>query len=127
MKILVDTQIFLWAITGDTRLSKVHRGHYLDQSNDLYLSVASVWEILIQSGLGKLPIPLPRVDYIARQMGLNRLSSLPIRLAHLTQLESLPNVHRDPFDRILIAQARAEGMAILSADTLMRKYEVRVL
>ena len=127
MKILVDTQIFLWAITGDPRLSKAHRTHYLDDANDLYLSVASVWEILIKAGLGKLPIPSPAVEYIVQQMRLNRLSSLPIRLPHLAQLEKLPNVHRDPFDRVLVAQARAEGMAILSADSWLKKYEVRVL
>jgi PIN domain nuclease of toxin-antitoxin system len=127
MKILVDTQIFLWAITADARLSKAHRGYYLDASNDLYFSVASIWEILIKTALGKLPIPMPAVDYVVRQMSLNRLNSLPVRVPHLAELERLPAIHRDPFDRLLVAQARSESMAILSADPLLRKYEVRVL
>jgi PIN domain nuclease of toxin-antitoxin system len=127
MRILVDTQIFLWAITGDPRMSKAHRAHYLDPANDLYLSVASVWEILIKAALGRLAIPAPRVDFVVRQMSLNRLSSLPIRLPHLADLETLPGVHRDPFDRIIVAQARAEGMAILTSDRLFKKHAVRVL
>lgn len=126
-QILVDTQIFLWAITDDSRLSQAHRNVYLDQASDLYLSLASVWEMLIKSGIGKLPIPSPAVEYIANQMRINRVNPLPVRMPHLKELEALPPIHRDPFDRMLIAQVRAEGMPILSADPQMKKYCVAVL
>ena len=127
MKILVDTHIFLWAITDDPRLSSAHRVLYLDPANDLYLSVASIWEMLIKTGLGKLPLPAPAADYIVKQMEKNRLHSLTIRISHLTALEALPPLHRDPFDRMLIAQALAERIPILSADSELRKYNVEIL
>ena len=127
MKILLDTQIFLWAIIGDKRLSKVQSAAYLDQTNDLYLSVASIWEMLIKYELGKLPLPSPAADYILRQMETNRIAMLAIRAGHLVELEKLPPYHRDPFDQMLVAQARSEGMPILSADKVIRKYGTRVL
>ena len=127
MKILVDTHIFLWAITDDHRLSAENSTVYLDNSNKLYLSVASVWEMLIKCGLGKLPLPKPASRYILKQMEKNRVEMLTIRAAHLTQLESLPPIHRDPFDRMMVAQASAEGMPIMSADPALRRYGVRVL
>ena len=127
MKILVDTHIFLWAITDDHRLSAENRTVYLDNSNQLYLSVASVWEMLIKCGLGKLPLPKPASGYILKQMEKNRVEMLTIRAAHLTQLESLPPIDRDPFDRMMVAQASAEGMPIMSADPALRRYGVRVL
>jgi PIN domain nuclease of toxin-antitoxin system len=127
VKILVDTHIFLWAITDDPRLSSAHRVLYLDPANDLYLSVASIWEMLIKTGLGKLPLPAPAADYIVKQMEKNRLHSLTIRISHLTALEALPPLHRDPFDRMLIAQALAERIPILSADSELRKYNVEIL
>jgi len=127
LKILLDTQIFLWAIIGDKRLSKVQSAAYLDQTNDLYLSVASIWEMLIKYELGKLPLPSPAADYILRQMETNRIAMLAIRAGHLVELEKLPPYHRDPFDRMLVAQARSEGMPILSADKVIRKYGTRVL
>ena len=127
MRILVDTHVFLWAITDDPRLSSVHKALYLDSSNDLYLSVTSMWEMLIKSGLGKLPLPTPAAGYIVKQMEKNRLLALPIRFSHLTALESLPPLHRDPFDRMLAAQARAENIPIMSVDSEFRKYDVEVL
>ena len=127
MRVLLDTHVFLWAITGDRRLSRVHREIYSSAANDLHLSVASVWEMLIKSALGKLPLPTPAAAYIASQMEANRITSLPIRLPHLFELETLPPVHRDPFDRMVVAQARSEGIPIVSSDTAFRKYDVKVL
>ena len=127
MKILVDTHIFLWAITDDHRLSAENRTVYLDNSNQLYLSVASVWEMLIKCGLGKLPLPKPASGYILKQMEKNRVEMLTIRAAHLTQLESLPPIHRDPFDRILVAQAMAEDLPLLTSDQYIRQYPVRCI
>ena len=127
MRALLDTHVFLWAIIEDRRLSRAHREIYRDAASELYLSVASIWEMLIKSALGKLPLPAPAAPYIARQMEANRVDSLPIRLPHLIALEELPPVHRDPFDRMLVAQARAEGIPIVSSDPELRKYDVEVL
>jgi PIN domain nuclease of toxin-antitoxin system len=127
LKILIDTHIFLWAITGDPRLSALQRSVYTDESNDIYLSVASVWEILIKSGLRKLPLPVPAAAWLSRQLEENRITALAIRMSHLTELECLPSLHRDPFDRMLVAQARAEKMPILSADPEIRKYDVALV
>ena len=127
MRILLDTHIFLWAITSDSRLSPAQRDLFLDDASDLFLSVASVWEMLIKTGLGRLPMPAPSTDYIVRQMEKNRIALLPIRVAHLAELETLPPLHCDPFDRMLVAQARAEKMPLLSADLAIRQYPVEIL
>lgn len=127
MKVLLDTHVFLWAISGDARLSKTHRTYYVDEANELFLSVASLWEVLIKVGLGKLPLPRPAAAYLNKQMELNRISLLSIRAAHLAALEKLAPLHRDPFDRMLVAQALAEGMPLLSVDKGMKKYGVKLL
>jgi PIN domain nuclease of toxin-antitoxin system len=127
VKAIVDTHVFLWAISGDSRLSKRHCELWQDESSELFLSFASVWEMLIKAGLGKLPLPTPHSSYIFKQMESNRLAYLGIRPAHFTELESLPPLHRDPFDRMLVAQARAERMPVATADPLVRRYGVKVL
>ena len=127
MRILLDTHVFLWAITNESRLSPAQRDLFLNEASDLFLSAASVWEILIKTGLGWLPMPTPSTDYIGKQMEKNRIALLPIRVAHLAELENLPPLHRDPFDRILVAQARAEKMPLLSADAAIRQYPVEIL
>ncbi len=99
---------------------------FLEEGNELHLSVASIWEMLIKTGLGKLPLPSPAAEYLEKQMEKNRIALLPIRMAHLSELQGLPPLHRDPFDRMLIAQARAEKMRLLSADARMREYGVDV-
>jgi PIN domain nuclease of toxin-antitoxin system len=126
-RVLLDTHVFLWAITEDARLSRTHRRIYMDGASELWLSVASIWEVLIKSGLGKLPVPRPAAAWIAKQMEINRINLLPIRPSHLAGLETLPPLHRDPFDRMLVAQANAESLSILSGDAVIRKYAVQVL
>lgn len=116
MKLLLDTHIFLWAITDDPRLSKHHRDLYTSPTSELFLSIASLWEVAIKAGLGKLQLPGPATSYLTRQMDKNQVRLLPIQAAHLSELEKLPPLHRDPFDRLLAAQARAEKMPILSGD-----------
>lgn len=127
MKILLDTNAFLWAITEDARLRKPQREAFMDESNGLYLSVASIWEILIKTGLGKLPLPTPAAPYVQKQMERNRIVSLGIQPHHLAELENLPPLHRDPFDRMLIAQAKADGMPLMTGDKTMRRYGLRLL
>ena len=127
MKILLDTHVFLWAISDDTRLSASYRELFVDSANDLFLSVASVWEVSIKAGLGKLLLPGLAAPYLAKHMDRNRVQMLGIQLAHLTELEQLPPLHRDPFDRMIAAQARSEAMAVMSADRKLAMYGVRVL
>ncbi len=127
MKILVDTHVFLYAITGDSRLSKKHRTLWLDEGSELCLSFASVWEMLIKAGIGKLPLPAPHAGYIFKEMEKNRLTWLGVRASHFAELDALPPLHRDPFDRMLVAQARAEKIPIATADPFLRRYGVKVL
>jgi PIN domain nuclease of toxin-antitoxin system len=124
MKVLLDTHVFLWAITDAPQLSMEQRELFLDEGTDLYLSVVSVWEMLIKAGLGKLPIPQPETEYVLKQMERNRIALLPIRMLHFAELQNLPALHRDPFDRMLVAQARAEKMKVLTSDARMRDYGV---
>jgi PIN domain nuclease of toxin-antitoxin system len=111
----------------DRRLSRAHRTAYLNPASELFLSFASVWEMLIKIRLGKLAMPRPAVPFILEQIEKNRVLALPIRASHLAELETLPLLTRDPFDRMLVAQAKAENMPILSADPAMRRYDIRVL
>ena len=127
MNALLDTHVFLWAITADERLTEAQRRIFSDGSNGLWLSVASVWEILIKVGLKKLPLPVPATAYVLTQLEKNRIRLLPVRPAHLSELEMLPPLHRDPFDRMLVAQARAEALTILSRDEAIRAYGVPVV
>ena len=127
MKILLDTNVFLWAITRDPRLTARQRDFYSDAGNLLFLSVASIWEIIIKVGIGKLPLQRPAALYVEEQLAKNGIRTLAIDLPHLAELEFLPLIHRDPFDRMIIAQARAEKMPILSSDSALRKYDVTLL
>ncbi len=122
-----DTHVFLWAIAEDLRLTATHRRIYLNGATELWLSVASMWEVLIESGLGKLDVPLPAAPWLTKQIETNRVSLLPIRPSLLAALETLPPMHRDPFERMLIAQANAEGLTILTGDTAMRQYGSAVI
>ena len=122
MKILLDTHVFLSEITDSPRLSQEQRGLFLDEDNELHLSVASLWEMLIKAGLGKLPLPEPATEYLVRQMEKNRIVLLPIRIAHLAEMQKLPLLHRDPFDRMLVAQAEEDRLVLLTADETLRAY-----
>jgi PIN domain nuclease of toxin-antitoxin system len=127
MRVLLDTHAFLWAITADARLSPEQHKAYLDESNDLLLSTASLWEMLIKVRIGKLFLPQPAAPYIFRQMDENRIATLPIRPQHLYELELLAPLHSDPFDRMLVAQARAEGIPVMTADPALGQYGVQII
>ena len=126
MRTLIDTHAFLWAIAGDTRMSQHAREIFIGPSN-LSISVSSIWEILIKVQIGKLNLPLPAAPYILSELADNRIEILPIKLDHLTAYERLPLHHRDPFDRMLIAQSVEEGWPIITADRDFKKYPVRVI
>jgi PIN domain nuclease of toxin-antitoxin system len=122
VKVLLDTHAFLWAITEDSNLSRRAREIFVSRSSDLFLSVASVWEILIKVQIKELPLPKPAMPYLREQLATNSVQILPIMLDHVARLEELPPHHRDPFDRILIAQSLTEGWPIVSADPLLKDY-----
>ena len=127
MKILLDTHIFLWAITDDPRLSASYHAAFTDGRNELFLSVASIWEATIKASIGKLILPMPAASYLSKQMEKNRVNLLGIQLSHLAELQRLPPLHRDPFDRMLAAQARAEGLPMMSVDPKLQTYGVRIV
>lgn len=124
MKILLDTHAFLWAITDDPRLSVGAR--QILRTADLFLSVGSLWEIVTKVQIGKLPLPEAPSRYLPRHVAALKAELLPIQAAHVLRLESLPLHHRDPFDRLLIAQSLEERLPLLSADSLLASYGAEV-
>ncbi len=121
MKLLLDTHTFLWFVNDSPRLSASAKT-LLESDVDLLLSMASVWEIAIKSSLGKLSLPDSFDKFIPQQLALNDVEILPINLTHLNVVVALPFHHRDPFDRLLIAQAVAEKIPIVSADQAFDAY-----
>jgi len=126
MKALLDTHTFLWAISGTERLSE-RAGKIFTGPSDLWLSVASIWEILIKVQLGKMRLPLPAGPYVLRKLVENRIETLPVMVDHALRVESLPMHHSDPFDRILIAQSIEEGWPIITSDSVFKRYPVEVI
>jgi PIN domain nuclease of toxin-antitoxin system len=124
MRLLLDTHSFLWFITGDDRLSKTARGLVEDLGNQPWLSLASLWEIAIKTSIGRLELARPFGELIPEQMNLNGIEALDIRVEHLAQVAQLPFHHRDPFDRLLIAQAKVEDMPIVGADEVFDIYSI---
>lgn len=127
MRALLDTHVFLWWIIDDRRLPPYIRDVIADEGNELFLSSASCWEMAIKAKLGRLKLPVPPEKFIPDQMIANNISGLPIQLAHALHVYSLPDHHRDPFDRMLAAQAQIERMPIVTNDSLLADYDVRIL
>jgi PIN domain nuclease of toxin-antitoxin system len=126
MKALLDTHTFLWAILDDRRLSR-RAQQIFTGPNDLWLSVASLWEILIKVQTGKLPLPQPSGPYLVKKLGENKIEVLPVNLDHVLRTEKMPVLHRDPFDRILIAQSLEEKLPLVTADSIFERYDVQVI
>jgi PIN domain nuclease of toxin-antitoxin system len=127
MRLLLDTHIFLWFITGDVRLPDVARDAIRDAGNEALLSVASMWEMAIKSSLGKLPLPGPAGSYLPRQRERHGIASLSVDEADVFELAGLPSLHRDPFDRLLICQAIRRGLTIVTADRAILAYPATFL
>ena len=127
MRALLDTHAFLWWITNDPRLSKKVREIISDGENELFLSVASGWEMAIKAGLGRLQLPPNPEHFILEQMALNAIESLPVQMSHALHVYKLPAHHRDPFDRMLIAQAQLQNLPILTVDPQIARYSVKVI
>jgi len=127
MKLLLDTHAFLWFLEDDARLSASARTLIADGDNDIYLSIGSLWEMAIKISLGKLSISQPFESFIPEQLAINRIDLLHIAVEHAARLTALPFHHRDPFDRLLIAQALTADMPIVGADVAFDAYGVRRL
>ena len=127
MRILIDTQCWLWMNASPERLSERTRRLVLQRTTERLLSTASVWEISIKYRLGKLPLPCDPAEYLPDRMMLTRARPLPISVEHAVRAGSLPPLHRDPFDRMLVAQALVEGIALLSSERQLDGYGVRRL
>ena len=126
MRLLLDTVTFIWLVEGSSRLSAPARDLIIDSANDAYLSAASAWEIAIKNGLGRLPLRVSPEQFVVEQRRRHRIDSLPITEEAALQVGKLPNLHRDPFDRLIVAQAIAEGMTVVTPDRLIKMYPVRV-
>jgi PIN domain nuclease of toxin-antitoxin system len=127
VKLLLDTQCWLWWFAQPERLNEEAIAHIADETNALWLSVASIWEMGIKVAIGKLPLPEPIDSYIPSRMVLLNMRSLEITASHALQASMLPLHHRDPFDRMLVAQAQMEDMMLVSADPMFRLYNVSML
>jgi PIN domain nuclease of toxin-antitoxin system len=123
LRLLLDTHALLWALLAPRRLSPTAADAIEDAANDVFVSVVSTWEIEVKRAKGKLPIPTPLRDALAEQ----RFKTLPVTLRDVLAVESLPRHHRDPFDRMLIAQAQLEDMTLVTSDREVRHYPVATL
>ena len=127
MRLLLDTHIFLWLNDDPTQLSLTVKELFSSGEHELYLSMATPWEIQIKCQLGKLSIAMPIEELVNKNRQENSIKLLPIDLSHISYLEQLPHHHKDPFDRIIIAQAIIEGMTIITVDHAFADYSVQVV
>jgi PIN domain nuclease of toxin-antitoxin system len=126
MRALLDTHTFLWWINDDPRLSERCREIIANGGNEVLFSAVSAWEIAVKARRGRLILPGEPEPYIRDQVSRNRFEVLPIDLTHALRVALLPEHHRDPFDRMLVAQAQVENLTILTADPEIARYPVRV-
>ena len=124
MTLLLDTHTLLWFLTNDPKLSARARGAIEDVANETHVSAASLWEVAIKSALGKLTLPATYAEIFPRQLETNGFGLLPITPAHCATLLTLPFHHRDPFDRLLLAQAKTEGLTLVTDDGQFGPYGV---
>lgn len=127
MKLLLDTHSFIWWDGQSKKLSAAASTALQDTANEVWLSLASVWEMQIKIQLGKMRLRLPLAEIVAEQQQRNRLQTLPITMEHIFALAQLPAHHGDPFDRLLIAQANTEQATFISKDPDVHKYSIKLL
>jgi PIN domain nuclease of toxin-antitoxin system len=127
MRILLDTHVWLWVQTDPARLGTEAVRLIEDTSNEVLLSAASSWEIAIKWALGRLPLPAPPHEYVPSRMLRSGTSGLPVEHRHVLHVATLPAHHRDPFDRVLVAQAQLEEATLMTADAVLEHYEVALI
>ena len=127
MKLLLDTHALLWFMGNDSQLSAAARKNIENPAHEKFVSAASLWEIALKLSLEKLKLPLPFGEVFPRQLEVNGFELLPISCPQLNKLAALPFHHRDPFDRLLIAQSLADGMTIVTRDTAFSQYPAKIM
>ncbi len=127
MRVLLDTHAFLWWTSGGSRVSDRARALIEDPEVVVLLSAASAWEISIKAARGRLELPQPPERYVPDRVRRHRMSVLDVALSHALRAGALPEIHADPFDRLLVAQAQLEGLPILTADPAIARYEVETI
>ncbi len=127
MSYLLDTHTFLWFINGDASLSSTAKALIEDPESTIYLSVASIWEMAIRVSLDKLEMPSPFTDFIDEQLSENTIILLNIKTAHTGIVATLPFHHRDPFDRLIIAQSKVEDIPVIGKDAIFNDYGIKRL
>ncbi|HYL27770.1 MAG TPA: type II toxin-antitoxin system VapC family toxin [Candidatus Nitrosotalea sp.] len=127
MRLLLDTHVWLWMGSWPERLGANTREEVSNPANGLFLSIASAWEITEKKARGKLELPMDVATYLTSRLAHSQANLLTISLEHIFALRSLPEHHRDPFDRMIVAQALAEGMQLVTADTQVLSYPVATL
>jgi PIN domain nuclease of toxin-antitoxin system len=125
--LLLDTCTFLWIVGGDRALSARAREAFVDPESEVFLSAASAWEIAVKHRLGKLPLPAAPEEFVPVQRAAHGIEPLPVEEEAALQVAKLPGLHRDPFDRILVAQAIVGGLVVVTPDDPIRQYPVRTL
>ncbi len=124
MRILLDTHVWLWMLSEPDRLADDVQEILADPRSTLHLSVASAWEIAIKFGLGKLPLPEPPATFVPSRLLRDGVSSVPIEQHHVLRVAELPHHHRDPFDRLLVAQAKADDFTLFTVDQVFGAYDL---
>lgn len=127
MRVLLDTHAFLWWNAGDDRLSDEAKAIITDGRTEVLVSVASIWEVATKVAKGRLIIPDEVGRYVADRLDRNHWSSLPIDVDHVVRAATLPRIHLDPFDRMLVAQAQLVGVPILTKDAVLTRYDVETI
>ncbi len=127
MNLLSDTHTFIWSFSNTKKLSAVAAKEFKNSAHQIFLSVASVWEMQIKIKLNKMIFNDTLENIIAEQKTVNNIQILPVKLSHALYLENLPLYHKDPFDRLLISQAIVENMTLMTADSDFGKYQVKLL
>ena len=127
MQILLDTHVWLWTLVAPERIRRSAREAILDRGNALFLSAASAWEIAIKHAIGKLPLPEPPETFVPSRLIRDSIRPLPVAMHHALRVATLPPHHRDPFDRLLIAQARVDRMPVVTRDPIFTRYGVRTI
>ena len=124
MRLLLDTHAFIWYTTDSSRLTTTGRSLIDNGDNDILLSTASVWEMAIKHSIGRLNFSMPFMEFIKQQIAVNRIEILEISFDHIEVVASLPLHHRDPFDRLIIAQSMAEQIPVLRVDAIFDAYAI---
>ncbi|RLB35626.1 MAG: type II toxin-antitoxin system VapC family toxin [Deltaproteobacteria bacterium] len=127
MRYLLDTHAFLWFITNDKRLSETAHRIIRDRNNEIFFSAASAWEISIKTALGRLSIEGDLEPFLVGQLVENGFLSLPVTVPHAARVFTLPDIHKDPFDRILVSQAGTENMPLITRDPMVRQYDIEAV